>query len=495
MAGLTEAGFEKKSLDEIKSELEDSFRSVFGPFINLRPGSVFATVIGIFADRVAEVWDVAEDVYNSQYPDTADGVSLDNVVSINGIERLAARESTCEGVLLFGTAATVVPAGTQFSVDGNPQAIFETDSQVELVDGVDAVQLISFSEVPDGGSFTLSYKTEETGSLTYLVTASQIESALNGLSLLSGVTVTGDFTAGFTLEFAGADGLQAQDLLVIDSSLTESASLITVTIETTQTGVPQGLVGVTAIETGPKAAPAGTLTVINTPVSGLTSVFNPESATIGRDEETDAELRLRRRESLSIGGNASLEAIRAKLLNVTDVREVIMFENTSNVTDGDNRPAKSFEAVVDGGDDDVLAETIWLAKPAGIETYGNTTIDIVDSQGDTRPISFSRAVLVPIFLSLDLTVDDDTFPETGVALVKTAILDWADTLAIGADVIVYPQLVSQLVSIPGILDVTIRVDDAAVSTLPGDPALDDNIIIAAGSRAEFSEPNLNVNVL
>ena len=102
MAGLTPNGFEKKTLAEIKSELEDAFRAVFGIFINLLPGSVLATIIGIFAERESLIWDLAEDVYNSQYPDSADGVNLDNVVAINGITRLAATKSGQPNGLLFG---------------------------------------------------------------------------------------------------------------------------------------------------------------------------------------------------------------------------------------------------------------------------------------------------------------------------------------------------------------------------------------------------------
>ena len=57
MAGLTSEGFVKKTLSEIKVEIEDSLRSGIGAFINLLPSSVFSLIVGIFAEREAAIWD------------------------------------------------------------------------------------------------------------------------------------------------------------------------------------------------------------------------------------------------------------------------------------------------------------------------------------------------------------------------------------------------------------------------------------------------------
>jgi uncharacterized phage protein gp47/JayE len=348
--------------------------------------------------------------------------------------------------------------------------------------------------VPDAGTFTLTYRGETTSAIAYNANAAAVQAALNALSNLSGVVVSGNFTSGFTVEFDGDDGLQPQTLLSATSSLT--ASLVAVDIDVTETveGEAQGTVDCASVETGPIDCPLYTLTEIDTPVSGLDRVWNTFEVSIGRNEETDSELRLRRENTLQVAGNATVEAIRSKLLNLVGVSAAFVFENDTLVVDLDGRPAKSFEAVVQGGDDQEIADKIWEAKPAGIQTYGSSSEVVVDSQGAPHTIYFSRPTEVPIYVSIDLTIDD-SFPDNGAALAQQAILDYGASLTIGDDVIVYPKLVASLNSIPGILDMIIRIDDAPVSTTPSDPAVDNNVVIAAFARAVFSAPNTDINIL
>jgi uncharacterized phage protein gp47/JayE len=496
MAGLTANGFVKKTLDEIKTDLENSFRTLFGPFVNLLPSSVFATLIGIFSERIAEVWDVAEEVYNSQYPDTAEGVSLDNIGAYNLIDRIEEEFSTVEGFLLFGDAGTIVPVTTQFSVQNNPDNIFQPDEQVTLGEGVNAVQKLQAAGSVDGGSFALSYKGEVTEPLSHDATASDIADALNELDGLSGVEVaSGSLSGGFDITFGGDDGLQEQPLLEVVSSLTNSGDPVEASVTEVTPGEPQAVVNLTAIEAGAKAAAAGTLTVIDTPVSGLERVTNPLDAELGRAEETDADYRVRRAASLTIAGSASTDAIRAKLLNLPGVLAAIVLENDSSSADEDGRPPNCIEAIVDGGESETIAETIWKSKAGGIQTYGNTSDTVVDSLGVTRTVYYSEAIQKPVYVSLDLTVDETVFPDDGVDAVKEAILDFGETLTIGEDVIVYPKFVSVLNDIDGILDVAIRIGLAPVNTSPGDPAVDANLAIAFDEKATFSNANLSVNVL
>jgi len=111
MIGLTAEGFEPKRLPATKAEIEARLVSAFGP-IDLRPESVFGQLIGIAAELDALLWALADDIYQSQYPDTASDVPLDHVVSLNGIVRLAATPTIVDG-FLTGTPGTVIPAGSE----------------------------------------------------------------------------------------------------------------------------------------------------------------------------------------------------------------------------------------------------------------------------------------------------------------------------------------------------------------------------------------------
>jgi uncharacterized phage protein gp47/JayE len=489
MSGLTTAGFERKRLADIKTEIEDSLKNSLGASINLTPPSVFATIIGIFAEREDLVWQLAENVYNSSYPDTAEGTSLDNVVAITGITRQPATESTVANVNLFGTAGTNVPAGTVFSVDGNPDARFETDAGVTLVAGTDEIQNVAFSATPTSGSFRLVYEDESTSLIPFTANAAAVQAALNALTDLSGVTVSGSFAAGFAVTFAGDDGKIDQPALTISDNTLDNAGAVTITITTPTPGVPQAVVNCTAQSAGATQAPARTLTVIETPVAGLDSVLNMTDAVVGRDTETDVELRLRRSQSLQVAGAATVEAIISSLRNVEDVSAVIVIENDTDAVDGEGRPPHSFEAIVQGGADQAIADEIWATKPAGIATFGTETENVTDSIGVVHSIKFSRPAPVDIYIILDLTTDSN-FPVDGATQAENLILARAaERFGIGDDVIVIPTLIAAIDPIPGILDAVIK-----VGTAPG-PTLDNNIPIAVGEVASFDSSRITVNVI
>lgn len=494
--GLSATGLEIKRLADIKPEIEDVLRQRLGNSINLLPETVFGQIVGIFADREAEIWELVEDVYHSQYPDDAEGASLDNAAAFTGVKRLEATKSVQKNQILFGDIGTPVPINTQFSVDGNPDAKFKTKNSVTLVAGLNAIQIITFGNVPNAGSFTLKYKGLETAAILNSANAAAVQAAINALASLAGVIVSGSFTLGFTINFSGDDGLQSQPLLVTGTNTLNNSGVATsVSVSQSQAGVPQGQVDLEALDYGPVDAPIGTLIVIDTPVSGLNRVVNTEATIIGRNRETDTELKARREETLSIGGNSTIEAIRSKLKNLEGVADAYIFENETLLPDIAGRPGKSYECVVDGGDVNDIASTIWKSKPGGIQTIGTISQNVTDSQGVTRVVRFSRPAPIRIYTSLDLTVDPVLFPLNGAQKAKDIIVAWGSALGIGADVVVYPQLIAQLAIIPGILDVRVRINTAAVSTVPNAPAVDDNIVIQPYQVASFAAADTGVNVL
>ena len=66
---------------------------------------------------------------------------------------------------------------------------------------------------------------------------------------------------------------------------------------------------------------------------------------------------------------------------------------------------------------------------------------------------------------------------------------------IGKDVVVYPQLISAFREIPGIVDIRVRLDDAAVSNAAGAAALDDNLAVAVNEISRWDAARVSVNVL
>ena len=75
----------------------------------------------------------------------------------------------------------------------------------------------------------------------------------------------------------------------------------------------------TAVNSGAIKADAGTLTIIDTPVTGWVSVTNPLDADLGQLEETDQEARIRYSQSTSRTGRNMVDTLRALLLEIEDV--------------------------------------------------------------------------------------------------------------------------------------------------------------------------------
>lgn len=182
-----------------------------------------------------------------------------------------------------------------------------------------------------------------------------------------------------------------------------------------------------SIETGPVRANAGTLTQIETVVTGWTGANNATDATLGRDIETDAELRLRRLLALRVTGAGTVESIAAYLLQeVADVTDVKVIENDADTTDSESRPPHSIHCIVDGGTDEDVATAIFLKKPAGIATHGDETVTVEDSMGFDHDINFDRSEAVPIFIHLILTVDADEFNVGQAQSVRVSVDTVAD---------------------------------------------------------------------
>jgi len=488
MSGLSSTGFLPLSLNDVKTQIENNLKSKLGPQINLLAPGLMATIVGIMAERESLIWAVAEDVYNSQYPDTASGTSLDNVVAFSGISRLASTPSRYTSLLLFGTSGTTVPAGTKIAVQGSPSSIFKTDSAATLTTGVDEVQKITFGSAAVSGSFVLTFRNETMAPLSFSATASDIQSELNGLNSLSECAVSGNASNGFVITFAGVNGKQPQPLIAVSSNtLTNSSNLaVSVSVSELVLGVPQASVSVTATVTGPTVAPARSLTVITTPVSGLDRVLNQFDAVVGRSVEDDLSLRIRRTKTLQIGGSGTRDAIRSKLLSQPGVTDVFIFENLTLIPDLAGRPPKSYEVVVAGGVDQVITQTIWNTKPAGIQTDGAYAGVAVDTQGANQPVRWSRPTVVPIYLELDI-VTDYNYPQNGDDQAVAAILVYGAALRIGQSIYVTPQLVSSLDEIPGIIGITVK-----IGTTPG-PGIASSVTIAIAQIASFDTSRIVVH--
>lgn len=244
-----------------------------------------------------------------------------------------------------------------------------------------------------------------------------------------------------------------------------------------------------AIDTGPTVANAGTLTVIDTPTTGVTGITNAADASVGTDIETDAALRLRREAELSAIGAGTLDTIKARLAQVTGVESSNVFENTSDVTDGDGIPPHAFWPIVYGSPmpaaNDV-AQALWDVKPIGIESDGASSGTATDAEGVSQTVYYDEATAVPIYIEITITTDADEYPADGDAQVKAALIASRVDAGLGDDVI-SEAVKAAAFSVPGVLDITAWLIDDVTP-----PVASANIVIAKDEFAVFDTSQITV---
>ena len=148
-----------------------------------------------------------------------------------------------------------------------------------------------------------------------------------------------------------------------------------------------------AEEAGPKLAHNDSLAEIMTPISGWSSAVIIKTYFLGRYDETDDELRIRRIVELRATGSSTLDAMRSRLLQLDGVEAI-------HIKEGEH----SFEVFIKGGKDQEIAQTIWQCKPLGVKSYGSIEEKIKDSFNQERFVKFSRPKLVSLTLHLSLKV-------------------------------------------------------------------------------------------
>lgn len=216
---------------------------------------------------------------------------------------------------------------------------------------------------------------------------------------------------------------------------------------------------VQAVQTGKEYnTDAGTIINIVNPaaVRGIKKIYNESPVINGRERETDAEYRKRYYESVDYAGGVNAEAIKAALLqDVQGVYAAYVYENDSDFYNTEyNLPPHSIEAVVYGGLDEDIAQTVYKKKAGGIQTSGSEVIPVITSSEQLIDIHFSRPDLIGIYIriyNLETNADfsgTDSIKETLINFIGG---DASGGLGIGADV-AYQGIPGILMQIKGIED-------------------------------------------
>jgi uncharacterized phage protein gp47/JayE len=248
-----------------------------------------------------------------------------------------------------------------------------------------------------------------------------------------------------------------QGALFTQSSTTDQYAAVSAT------AIGAGLtvsVAIRAVDTGPKTVGTGAFTVLTSFAGGssLTPIVGTATSSQGSDQETDADLRLRLVSDGARAGRGTLASILAAVRDVDGVTRAAAYENTTLATGIASPvviaglPPKSFVVVVQGGANADVAAAIYDTAPAGIESYGDTTVSVDTGEGYNTPVLFERPAAVTIYVSATITGSSAAFNDA----CENAIIAYLET---------YPTTVLRNQILCAILDVVGRLANISSLTL------------------------------
>lgn len=243
--------------------------------------------------------------------------------------------------------------------------------------------------------------------------------AINGIQRKSGTYtyVNIDLVVDRALNLVGADTDEESAFTFSDNEDNQFILAASTSISTAGTHT----LSFRAKEIGNIQVLPNTITTPITRVLGVISGNNTAGATVqGVDEETDAELRLRRQASTSIQGLAWNDALYSALMNLDGVSYVKIYENTTDTTDSDGIPPHSIWAIIEGGTASEIANVIYSKRTAGSGMKGSLSYSITQLDGEIFVVKYDTTTTENLYIKFDVESLSGTINLTDI---KNIIID------------------------------------------------------------------------
>ncbi|OYV46704.1 MAG: hypothetical protein B7X10_04780, partial [Burkholderiales bacterium 21-58-4] len=138
----------------------------------------------------------------------------------------------------------------------------------------------------------------------------------------------------------------------------------------------------------------------------------------------------RRRASVALNANGSVESVRAAVLNVAGVLSCYAIDNPTSsaaTVGGVTLAANSIYVAVVGGNSADVAQAIWRKKSAGCSYNGNTSVTVTDTSAAGQPyptytVLYETPTDIPILFAVQIK-SNPLLPTTINTLIQNAIIN------------------------------------------------------------------------
>ena len=316
--------------------------------------------------------------------------------------------------------------------------------------------------------------------------------ALRSLSLLNGITLNASTNTELKFKATGKPGIT----IIAGSIVSDESGNHPFTIIGNHIIDSNGETEFNAIcqVQGAYNPEVGEINTIQTGTYGWNTVSNIETISIGTEQETNQELRLRQQQSTSNTSYRQIEAIRSAVANINGVEFCRAYQNRNLEIDENGIPPKSIAIIVVGGYDEEIANTILNKSPVGIDFYGTTSVNVLDEQGIPNVVRFSRPVEVPIYVELKIKVIDETvFPADYEQRIRENIINYVTTGDENGEGVIQPgqDVIRTRLFTPINYLLGFSIDSLKIGTAP-DSVSESNIDILWNEKSTWLTDNITI---
>lgn len=180
----------------------------------------------------------------------------------------------------------------------------------------------------------------------------------------------------------------------------------------------------------------------------------------GTPLESDYDLRNKFNQVVQGIGTNTSAAIRANVLRVEGVNDVIIIDNNTpdDISAGSLTVASGSYAVIVHSDskeiDNDIARAIFEKHPLGVIQSGVNTVTVKDEANIEHSMKFSYVETQPININVECVVDETfgTFTD-GVTEIKNSVTSYINNLGIG-ETVIYSRLYDYIHNVTGVYDIT-----------------------------------------
>lgn len=251
--------------------------------------------------------------------------------------------------------------------------------------------------------------------------------ALNGIARRAGTYTLAQVlvTVDQALTLTGQDALIANPNAQVFTVADDSGNQFQLQTTYAFGGAGSATLTFIAVNIGQVQTTANTITNQVTTVLGVTSVNNPTVSgdTIGVNEESDVQLKIRRAESFQLAAIGPSDALRAMLLTVPSVVDAFVVENDTGGT-VNTVPAHSIWTIVNGGLAAAVGQAIYSKKMPGCGQKGTQTYVVTRPAGNTFTAQWDNALTEDLFVEFGITprIAGLTFDNAAIKVALAAAL-------------------------------------------------------------------------